>query len=95
MRSTGWSASCAAHGYDGASLADAINGACEVPEKARAITGIFNEFLARRERFYGPDDCLLAAETDHAPWRRSSSSASGRRPPSWSARSPASAAHPP
>jgi hypothetical protein len=57
-----------AAGYDAESLADAIEGACEVPEKAQAITGIFAEFLRRREGFYGPDECLLSAESDSAPW---------------------------
>ncbi len=56
-------------GYDEATLAEAIDGACEVPEKADAIRTIFAEFLSRRKAFYGPDDCLLAAEPERAPWR--------------------------
>jgi RecB family exonuclease len=55
-------------GYDAPALANAIDGACEVPEKAEAIREIFGEFLRRRERFYGADDCLLAANTNTAPW---------------------------
>jgi ATP-dependent helicase/nuclease subunit B len=56
-------------GYDDASLATAIAGSCEVPEKEQAIRAIFSEFLRRRERFYGPDDCLLVADAERAPWR--------------------------
>src|SRR4051794_33375060 len=56
-------------GYDGTTLAEAIADSCEVREKADAISTIFSEFLHRRESFYGPDDCLLAAEPERAPWR--------------------------
>ena len=37
-------------------------------ERPRRSREIFAEFLERRESFYGPDDCLLAAEPDRAPW---------------------------
>jgi ATP-dependent helicase/nuclease subunit B len=56
-------------GYDAESLSAAIDGSCELPEKAEAIRGVFSEFLLRRKSFYGPDDCLLAAEPERAPWR--------------------------
>src|SRR4051794_9193966 len=56
-------------GYDAQSLGAAIADSCEVPEKADAVQAIFSEFLSRRRSFYGPDDCLLAAEPDRAPWR--------------------------
>jgi ATP-dependent helicase/nuclease subunit B len=56
-------------GYNADKLGAAIAGACEVPEKEDAIRAIFSEFLRRRERFYGSDDCLLAADVARAPWR--------------------------
>lgn len=56
-------------GFDTDSLSAAIAESCEGPDKAEAIRDIFSEFLSRRQSFYGPDDCLLAAEPDRAPWR--------------------------
>ena len=56
-------------GYDGASLAEGASRApARSPSKEEAIGEIFAEFLERREGFYGPDDCLLAAEPERAPW---------------------------
>ena len=56
-------------GYDADSFAAALAGACEVPAKEEALRQIFSEFLRRRARFYGPDDCLLAADTANPAWR--------------------------
>lgn len=55
-------------GYEAALLKKALEGSCEVATKERAIGEIFAEFLERRQGFYGPDDCLLAAEPDRASW---------------------------
>ena len=57
-----------AAGYDQRSFTDAVRNACEVPEKGAALAEIFEEFLRRRAGFFGPDDCLLAADPDGAAW---------------------------
>lgn len=41
---------------------------CEVPEKADALASIYEQFLDARSAFYGPEDCLLAADLDSLPW---------------------------
>lgn len=55
-------------GYDGPALETAIADACEVPDKAETIVELFSTFLERRADFYGPDDCLLAADDESSPW---------------------------
>lgn len=45
-----------------------LDGTCEVPAKAEALAAIYERFLAARADFYGPDDCLLAADVDPPPW---------------------------
>src|SRR5690242_17550136 len=55
-------------GYDGAIFARAVDGVCEATGKGDALALLFSEFLARRQEFYGPDDCLLVADADVAPW---------------------------
>lgn len=45
-----------------------LNGSCEVPAKAEALAEIYESFLEARSGFYGPDDCLLAADLDSIPW---------------------------
>ena len=32
------------------------------------IASIYSQFLDRRRDFYGPDDCLIEADVDQAPW---------------------------
>lgn len=51
-----------------AELRASLDGACEVPEKADALSDIYERFLDARSDFYGPDDCLLAADVEAAPW---------------------------
>lgn len=55
-------------GYDGESFAGAAEHACEARGKAAALGAIFSELLTRRSDFYGPDDCMLAADPGAAPW---------------------------
>lgn len=55
-------------GYDGESFADASHHACGAAGKAEALGAIFSELLRRRSDFYGPDDCMLAADPGAAPW---------------------------
>src|SRR6185312_12548309 len=40
----------------------------EAAGKGEALALLSTEFLARRQEFYGPDDCLLVADPDVAPW---------------------------
>jgi CRISPR/Cas system-associated exonuclease Cas4 (RecB family) len=49
-------------GYDLADLAGPLEGVTDAPEKAVALARILARFEARRARFYGPDDALLAAD---------------------------------
>ena len=68
-------------GYDDDSLAAAIDGACEVPEKATALSEIFAEFLGAGATSTGPTTACWPPRPTERPGERSSSSASGRRPP--------------
>jgi ATP-dependent helicase/nuclease subunit B len=55
-------------GYDAETFAGAIDGTCEAEGKEGALSELYAEFLRRRAGFYGPDDCLLQADTAVAPW---------------------------
>src|SRR5262249_12866762 len=49
-------------GYDLTGLASLLEGATDAPEKATTLATILGRFEARRAKFYGPDDALLAAD---------------------------------
>ena len=55
-------------GYDAKTFARAIKGTCDASKKEKSLAEIFTDFLQRRENFYGPDDALLAASVEQAPW---------------------------
>ncbi len=50
-------------GYEGEAFQRAVESACDAPGKGPALAGLLDDFLARRDGFYGPDDCMLSTDS--------------------------------